>query len=245
MFPRHVEDLRRRVRADATDRSAWVGLARAWERYQHLPFEDPTPRETVGLARTIRADAEGPRLARLLGALQGFAPAALRSRWDPPAHLAGVIRRKDRARMTFVPATDDEPAFWLDVRAITRARYQRFMDRTGREEHGWWTVTGPQSVYANQMVADEAAAYATWVGGCLPSSSMWTRALEAGFLGSAWDRVLGVDLQQWTSTLASGRPVAHGFSPIDQRGSSRIPDIGVRTIGLRVAQVPGPPSGVG
>jgi serine/threonine protein kinase len=94
--------------------------------------------------------------------------------WFPGAR---ILSRTHRSSKQPGPARSvDVGPFLLSVREVTAAQYLRFVAETGYreprflsslEEHPTWPVLG--------VTAEEAAAYARWAGGRLPTIHEWQR----------------------------------------------------------------------
>jgi len=100
------------------------------------------------------------------------------------------IREKDGKEMVRVPAGrflygDDKrevelPEFWVDKAPVTNGEYARFVAETGHQPPEHWKGKIPPKKIANHPVVnvsrDDAAAYATWAGGRLPTEEEWEKA---------------------------------------------------------------------
>jgi len=126
------------------------------------------------LLRALRARAESLGLGT-----QPSGPAG--DRWCNP---------RDGKEMVRVPAGkflygDDKrevelPEFWIDKAPVTNAEYAHFVAETGHEPPEHWKGRTPSQQIADHPVRfiswHDAAAYATWAGGRLPSEEEWEKA---------------------------------------------------------------------
>jgi len=190
-----------------------------------------------------------------------FAAAIWRTPEPPPDAQAGDVwvNPKDGAEMVYVPAgeflmgsadgdkdaePDEKPQFraslpdyWIDKHEVTVAQYRKYCQATGRKmpkapDWGW---QGDHPVV--NVTWDEAAVYAKWAGGRLPTEMEWEKAARGTEgrtypWGNAWDEdkvakyVMGIPLgapsavATRSTTPVGSRPAgASPYGALDMAGN--------------------------
>ncbi len=188
------------------------------------------------------------RNARLDLALAAFEWPDYLRRWQPELPTTWHYRVRERDGMPQVLVTsggfylgtpddrglaDEHPrrwvyldAYWIDVHLVTVAQYRRFCQATGRAmppEPRWgWQDQHP----VVNVTWPEAAAYAQWVEGGLPSEAQWEKAARGGqdntryAWGNVWDWCYanGAGRRGQTTPVGEYRP--NGFGLFDSAGNA-------------------------
>lgn len=157
-----------------------------------------------------------------------------------------AVNKRDGAELVWIPAGefqrgsesgggDERPkrdihldGYWMYRHPVTLGRYLAFCEATGREFAPTWgqdmhaDTSGDDADYAVQLNWYEAAAYAQWAGGALPSEAQWEKAARGTDgreypWGKEWDATKCVSMEETLYKFNQGfRPVGSypaGASP--------------------------------